>query len=188
MQIDKIILGSKSPRRQELVKHLGYPVEIQVQDIDEHYPDTLKKQDIPEYLAILKAEPLKSNLKEDEVLLTSDTIVLLRGEVLGKPVDADDAIRMLKKLSGNTHEVISGVALTSIDKQHTFKHITKVTFRSLSLEEITSYVKQYQPMDKAGAYGIQEWIGYIGVTRIEGSYLNVVGLPLADVLEELKRF
>jgi len=188
MRIDKIILGSKSPRRQELVKHLGYPVEIQVQDVDEFYPNTLDKQDIPEYLAKLKAEPLKKNLKQGEVLLTSDTIVLLKEEVLGKPVDTTDAINMLKKLSGNTHQVISGVALTSVDKQHTFKHVTKVTFRVLSLEEIENYVQHYKPLDKAGAYGIQEWIGYVGVTRIEGSYLNVVGLPLADVIEELKRF
>lgn len=188
MEIKRIILGSKSPRRQEMVKHLGYPVEIRVQDVEENYPDDLPLKEIPVYLAKLKAEPLVAELKPGDVLLTSDTIVLLENEVLGKPIDEEDAVRMLLKLSGNTHEVISGVALTSIEKQVTFSHTTEVTFRSLSEEEIRRYVREYQPLDKAGAYGIQEWIGYIGVTRISGSYLNVVGMPLADVVEALRAF
>lgn len=188
MEPTKIILGSKSPRRQELVKHLGFPVEIRIQDVDEDYPATLALVDIPEYLAKLKAEPLLQDLKESELLLTSDTIVLLNDEVIGKPKDEADAINMLKKLSGNTHVVISGVALTSTKKQITFKSSTKVTFRELSSNEIEKYVAEYKPLDKAGAYGIQEWIGYIGVTSIEGSYLNVVGLPLAEVDIAIKQF
>jgi len=185
MDISRIILGSKSPRRQELVKHLGYPVEVRVQDVEEIYPEDLDLREVPIYLAKLKAEPLRFELQHGDVLLTSDTIVLLRNEVLGKPVDEEDAVGMLLKLSGCTHEVISGVALTTTEKQHTFSHTTQVTFRILTEEEIRNYVKQYKPLDKAGAYGIQEWIGHVGVTQISGSYLNVVGLPLADVVEAL---
>jgi len=188
MKPSKLILGSKSPRRQELVTHLGFPVEIRVQDVEENYPNTLPLEDIPEYLAKLKATPLIADLKAGELLLTSDTIVLLNGEVIGKPKDEKDAVNMLSKLSGNTHVVISGVALTSSDKQETFKSTTKVTFRDLLIEEIEKYVTEYKPLDKAGAYGIQEWIGYIGVTSIEGSYLNVVGLPLAEVDMRIKQF
>jgi septum formation protein len=188
MTITKIILGSKSPRRQELVKHLGYPVEIRVQDVDEIYPEDLELTEIPVYLAKLKAEPLRRDLQAGEVLLTSDTIVLLNNEVLGKPRDEDDAVQMLLKLSGQTHEVISGVALTAREKQLAFSHTTLVTFRTLTETEIRNYVRECRPLDKAGAYGIQEWIGYVGVTRISGSYLNVVGLPLADVVDALANF
>ena len=184
----KIILGSKSPRRQELVMHLTYPVEIRVQDVDETYPSDLKLEAIPEFLAILKAKVLQDKLEEGELLLTSDTIVLLDNEVIGKPKDENDAINMLKKLSGRTHLVISGVALTSTSKQDSFRCETKVTFRELTPGEIEKYVREYKPLDKAGAYGIQEWIGYIGVTAIQGSYLNVVGLPLANVHTAIENF
>lgn len=188
MHIEKIVLGSKSPRRQELVQHLGYPVEIRIQDIEETYPETLKHEEVPEYLAKLKAEALIPSLTAGEVLITSDTIVILENEVLGKPKDENDAIAMLTKLSGKTHLVISGVSLSSTTKQISFKHTTEVTFRALTNDEITRYVHQYQPLDKAGSYGIQEWIGFIGITSIKGSYLNVVGLPVADVHEALSTF
>ena len=188
MTIQRLILGSKSPRRQELISSIGLPVEIRTQDVDETYPESLSPEEIPVFLAQKKAIPLIPTLSGGDVLVTSDTIVELHGEILGKPSDSEDAFRMLKKLSGNTHRVISGVTFSSVEKQHSFQRITAVTFRELSNDEIRYYIDNYSPLDKAGAYGIQEWIGTIGVLRIEGSYLNVVGLPVADLIEELKTF
>lgn len=188
MTIQRLILGSKSPRRQELISSIGLPVEIRTQDVDETYPESLSAEEVPVFLAQKKAIPLIPTLSAGDVLVTSDTIVELHGEILGKPSDSEDAFRMLKKLSGNTHRVISGVTFSSVEKQHSFQRITTVSFRELSNDEITYYIDNYSPLDKAGAYGIQEWIGTIGVLRIEGSYLNVVGLPVADLIEELKTF
>lgn len=188
MTIQRLILGSKSPRRQELISSIGLPVEIRTQDVDETYPESLSAEEVPVFLAQKKAIPLIPTLSAGDVLVTSDTIVELHGEILGKPSDSEDAFRMLKKLSGNTHRVISGVTFSSVEKQHSFQRITTVSFRELSNDEITYYIDNYSPFDKAGAYGIQEWIGTIGVLRIEGSYLNVVGLPVADLIEELKTF
>lgn len=188
MTIQRLILGSKSPRRQELISSIGLPVEIRTQDVDETYPESLSAEEVPVFLAQKKAIPLIPTLSAGDVLVTSDTIVELHGEILGKPSDSEDAFRMLKKLSGNTHKVISGVTFSSVEKQHSFQRITTVSFRELSNDEITYYIDNYSPLDKAGAYGIQEWIGTIGVLRIEGSYLNVVGLPVADLIEELKTF
>ncbi len=188
MTIQRLILGSKSPRRQELISSIGLPVEIRTQDVDETYPESLSPEEVPVFLAQKKAIPLIPTLSVGDVLVTSDTIVELHGEILGKPSDSEDAFRMLKKLSGNTHRVISGVTFSSVEKQHSFQRITTVSFRELSNDEITYYIDNYSPLDKAGAYGIQEWIGTIGVLSIEGSYLNVVGLPVADLIEELKTF
>jgi septum formation protein len=182
----KLILGSKSPRRQALIKELGFPVEIRTKEVEEIYPDDLPSTEVPEYLAKLKAGPLIDSLSDDEILVTSDTIVLLDGKVVGKPKDESDAKKMIAKLSGSTHTVITGVCLTSQNEQHTFSSHTKVFFSELSQEEINHYVETYKPLDKAGSYGIQEWIGYIGVSKIEGCYYNVMGLPLHDLYRELK--
>lgn len=182
----QLILGSKSPRRQALIQELGFPVEIRTKEVEEIYPESLVPTDVPEYLAKLKAAPLVDQLLEHEVLVTSDTIVILNNEVLGKPKDANDAKEMLSRLSGNTHTVITGVCLTSNEKQLSFSSHTKVFFSELSSEEIDHYIEKHQPFDKAGSYGIQEWIGYIGVSKIEGCYYNVMGLPLHDLYASLK--
>lgn len=183
----KLVLGSKSPRRQHLIKELGFPVEIRIIEVDEHYPDNLAPYDVPEFLSRLKAEPHKEGLTENEILVTSDTVVLFDEQILGKPENAEDAKNMLRKLSGVHHTVISGVTLTSIDKQVSFSTRTEVFFSTLSLEEIDYYIEQYKPFDKAGSYGIQEWIGFIGVERINGCYYNVMGLPLHDLYAQIKK-
>lgn len=182
----KLVLGSKSPRRQALIQELGFPVEIRTKEVEEIYPDYLSAHEVPEYLSKLKAEPLRNSLTGDELLVTSDTIVLFDGRVVGKPSDANAAKEMLSKLSGNTHTVITGVSLTSNEKQVTFSSKTTVFFDELSSEEIKHYVDKFQPLDKAGSYGIQEWIGYIGVKKIEGCYYNVMGLPLHDLYKNVK--
>ncbi|MFK7783786.1 MAG: Maf family nucleotide pyrophosphatase [Crocinitomicaceae bacterium] len=181
----KLVLGSKSPRRQALIKELGFPVEIRTKEVEEIYPDHLASVEVPEYLAKLKATPLKESLAADEILVTSDTIVLLDGKVVGKPANENAAKQMLRQLSGNTHTVITGVCLTTQNEQHTFSSHTKVFFSELSEEEINHYVERFKPLDKAGSYGIQEWIGYIGVSKIEGCYYNVMGLPLHDLYRKL---
>lgn len=183
----KIILGSKSPRRQQLVQEIGLPVELRIQEVDEVYPNDLPLDKIPEYLSELKAQPLLKELQDDEILLTSDTIVLLNGKVLGKPKDEKDAKAMIRQLSNNTHDVITGFHLTSKSKSHTASSITKVTFSELTEEEISHYVDTFKPLDKAGSYGIQEWIGYIGVKGIEGCYYNVMGLPVSAIYQVLKK-
>ena len=182
----KLVLGSKSPRRQALIQELGFPVEIRIKEVEENYPDDLPSEKVPEFLAKLKAVPLKDSLADNEILVTSDTIVLLEGDVIGKPKNAADAKEMLGRLSGKTHTVISGVCLTSNQKQYAFSSHTKVFFDELSKEEINHYVDTFQPMDKAGSYGIQEWIGYIGVSKIDGCFYNVMGLPLHDLYRKLK--
>ena len=184
----KIYLGSNSPRRKELLSGLGIDFEVRtLPDIDESYPSHLKGGDIPLYISKEKADAYKPMLQPDELIITADTIVWLNDEVLGKPHDRDEAIGMLRKLSGNTHEVFTGVTLTTAEDQHSFYAETKVTFAQLSNQEITHYVDRYQPFDKAGSYGVQEWIGFIGVERIEGSYFNVMGLPVQRLYQELKK-
>jgi MAF protein len=185
----RIILASNSPRRKELLSGIDVAYEIRtLPDIDESYPATLPHEEVAEYLAQKKAAAYLSALKEDELLITADTIVLLNGMILGKPVDEEDAGRMLRLLSGQTHRVITGVCLTSNHKQAAFSDVAYVTFGELSDEEIDYYVSAYRPMDKAGAYGVQEWIGYVAVEKIEGSYFNVMGLPIFKVYRELKHF
>ena len=181
------ILGSQSPRRKELLATLGHPFEIRtIEGHSEAYPDTLPLEEVPLYLSQLKAEQLLPTLQADELLITADTVVLLDGQILGKPHDLDDARRMLHRLSGRQHKVVSGVSLSTIDWQISFSSHTLVTFAQLTNSEIDHYVARYQPLDKAGAYGIQEWIGYIGVSHIEGSFYNVMGLPVQRLYRVLQ--
>ena len=184
-----IILASNSPRRRELLAGLGIPFEVKVLPaISESYPEDIPVMQIAEHIAREKADAYKATMNADDLIITADTIVIVGNEVMGKPVDADDARRMLKKLSGLTHLVVTGVCLTSKTAQRCFSVVTDVTFKRLTDDEINHYVDVYQPFDKAGAYGIQEWIGYIGVTDINGSYFNVMGLPVQRIYAELSRF
>ena len=182
------VLASNSPRRKELMSGLGVDYVVKtLPDVDESYPDTLQGTEIPAYISREKADAYKSLIQPDELLITADTIVWLNGEVLGKPKGREGAIDMLRKLSGTSHQVITGVCLTTSDWQKSFTAVTDVTFATLTEEEIIYYVDKYTPMDKAGAYGVQEWIGFIGVESISGSYFNVMGLPIQRLYQELKR-
>lgn len=183
----KLILASASPRRQQLMKDAGFTFEIRLKDIEETYPRELALEKVPEYLSRVKAEAFREELKPDEVLVTADTVVCIHDKILGKPADRADAIRMLQELSGNRHLVITGVSVTTCAEQHSFSALTNVFFKTLSSEEIEFYVDTYKPFDKAGAYGIQEWIGYIGIERIEGSFYNVMGLPVQKLYETLRK-
>jgi septum formation protein len=181
----KIILSSNSPRRKELLAGLDLDFEVRVlQGIDESYPHDLPVGQIPQYIAQQKAAAY--TIAADELVLTADTVVVVDHQVLGKPADATDAHRMLRLLSGRTHQVITGVCLTTAKTQRAFSVITDVTFCELTDAEIDYYIERYQPYDKAGAYGIQEWIGYVGVTDIHGSYFNVMGLPVQRIYQELQ--
>jgi len=185
----KIILASNSPRRKELLSGLGLDYTVKtLPDIDESYPISLRGEEIAKYIARSKADAYKADMKDDTLLITADTIVLLNGKVYGKPQDLNDAKQMLHDLSGNTHKVITGVCLTTKDKQHAFDVISEVRFAHLDDKEIDFYVEKYQPLDKAGAYGIQEWIGYVAVEYISGSYFNIMGLPVQRLYQELKKF
>jgi septum formation protein len=181
-------LASKSPRRQELLRSLGVDFHVITKELDENYPDNLQKEEIPVFLAELKAKHFLNDLKENDLLITADTIVWFNGEVLGKPGSKIEAIETLQKLSGHEHQVISGVCLSSVQKQKSFYSISNVQFKQLSLNEIEYYVTEFKPYDKAGAYGIQEWIGYIGITHIEGSFYNVMGLPIQQLYTEIQNF
>jgi septum formation protein len=183
----KIILSSNSPRRKELLAGLDIDFDVKVKKgIVEAYPDDLPIEEIPQYIAREKADAY--NIATEELVITADTIVAIGKEILGKPKNEAEAIGMLHKLSGKTHQVITGVCLTSKKKQRCFSVISDVTFKKLTDEEISYYVQKYKPLDKAGAYGIQEWIGYIGVTHLNGSYFNVMGLPVQRIYEELMTF
>lgn len=185
----KIILASNSPRRKELLSGLGIDFQIRtIKGIDESYPDTLHGEDIPIYISKKKASVYLQSISDDELLITADTIVYLDGEVMGKPKSAEDAIGMLSRLSGRIHDVITGVSIVTKEKQVSFASTSKVSFASLTEKEIMYYVDNYSPLDKAGAYGIQEWIGYIGVNGLSGSYFNVMGLPVQRLYEELRKF
>lgn len=182
----RIILASNSPRRRELLSGLGISYEVRtLPGIDESYPADLPVEQIAEYIAAEKAAAYQRQMASGELIITADTIVVVAGEVMGKPHDADDARRMLRKLSNCTHQVITGVCLTTVEKQRRFSVITDVTFKALTDAEIDYYITNYRPYDKAGAYGIQEWIGYIGVTGLHGSYFNVMGLPVQRIYMEL---
>ena len=183
-----LILASGSPRRQELLKSLGVPFKIRIKEINEVYPKHLKKSEISDYLAQLKSNAFVEELNPKDLLITSDTIVWYHNMALGKPKSKDDAFQMLQKLSGKTHEVITSVCIKSLQKEDIFNCITKVTIKELSSEEIQFYIDNYNPMDKAGAYGIQDWIGQIGVTKIEGSYFNVMGFPIHKIYSQLLKF
>lgn len=184
-----IILSSNSPRRKELMAGLDLDFEVRViPGIDESYPEDMPVGEIAEYIASKKADAYKSLIKGNDLVLTADTVVILGDKVLGKPANLDDAKGMLRLLSGKTHHVITGVCLMTKDKQRHFSVVTDVSFKELSDAEIDYYVERYKPLDKAGAYGIQEWIGHIGVTSIAGSYFNVMGLPVQRIYTELQNF
>ena len=184
----KVVLASNSPRRKELLAGLGIDYEVKtLPDIDESFPGGLSEVETATYIARAKADVYRNIMQSDELIITADTIVWLDGEVMGKPVDEEDARRMLRALSGKTHQVITGVCLMTIDSQKAFATVTDVTFCHLSEEEIDYYVERYRPMDKAGSYGIQEWIGFVGVESISGSYFNVMGLPIQRLYTELKK-
>lgn len=184
----KVILASNSPRRKELLAGLGVDYEVRtLPDVDESYPDTLQGADIPLYIAKEKADAYRDMLQSGELMITADTIVWLDGKVLGKPKDREDALCMLRAMSGRTHEVFTGVCITTTEWQRSFAARTEVCFSKLSEEEITYYIDKFQPMDKAGAYGVQEWIGFIGVENISGSYYNIMGLPVQRLYKELIR-
>lgn len=185
----KLLLASASPRRKELLAMLGVEFEISSgKNVDETYPDDVKIENIAQYLAQKKAGAYLDDLSDDEIVITADTIVVSRNKVLGKPLDEFDAKMMLKSLSGHKHKVITGVAITSLKKQVSFSVETEVEFAKLDETEIDEYVSVFKPFDKAGAYGIQEWIGCIGVKNINGSFYNVMGLPLHRLYTELKHF
>lgn len=182
-----LILASGSPRRHDFFKMLGLDFEIRLKPIEEVYPETLTKSEITDYLAQLKAEVFQNELNPKEILVTSDTIVWHNNKAIGKPKHKQDAFNMIKQLSNDSHDVISSVTFTTTKQQITINTTTKVTFTALSDDEIWYYINTFQPLDKAGAYGIQEWIGAIAISKIEGSYNNVVGLPTHLLYETLKR-
>ena len=185
----KIVLASNSPRRKELLAGLGLDFEVRVlPDIDESYPETMAALDTAEYIAGKKAAAYQSVMADDELIITADTVVIVGDEVLGKPADADEARSMLQKLSGRTHQVVTDVCLTTRQQSAHFSVRTDVTFKPLTDSEIQYYIEKYKPFDKAGAYGIQEWIGYIGCTGLHGSYYNVMGLPVQRIYTELQKF
>lgn len=184
-----VVLASNSPRRRELLAGLGVDFEVRVMaGIDENYPDDMPAMKAAEYVAGKKAAAYKETLGNDELLIAADTMVIAEDEVMGKPHDEADALRMLGKLSGKTHHVVTGVCIVTKERQSLFSVVTDVTFKELSHEETEYYVNNYHPLDKAGAYGIQEWIGFIGCTGLEGSYFNVMGLPVQRIYTELLKF
>ena len=183
----KLILASNSPRRKELLAGLGLPFEVRVlSGIDESYPDSMPVSDVALHIAGLKADAYRNTMAPDEIIITADTVVIVGNEILGKPVDEADAHRMLRLLSGRTHQVTTGVCIVAKGWERRFAVTTDVTFKTLTDEEIRYYVDTFKPFDKAGAYGIQEWIGYIGVTALQGSYYNVMGLPVQRIYEAIK--
>jgi septum formation protein len=182
------ILASRSPRRQQLLRELGLKVDIVIKDYEEKYPDNLEGAGIAEYLAQQKSKCFINKIGDNQIVITADTIVWCNNMVLDKPANHKEAFDILKIISGNTHDVITGICLRSNIDQRVFSETTKVTFEPLSEEEINYYIKNFRPFDKAGAYGIQEWIGMAGISRIEGSYFNVMGLPVHRLYKELKIF
>ena len=182
-----IILASGSPRRQQFFKDLNLDFEIRLKEIEEIYPDNLKAEEITNYLADLKSKPFDTELTSSDLLITSDTIVWFNNKALGKPKDFEEAFAMLKKMSGKKHEVITSISIKSKGFQRIFHDTTEVEFKKLTDDEIIYYIKNYKPFDKAGSYGIQEWIGNIGITKINGSYFNVMGLPTHKLYEELMK-
>lgn len=184
-----MILASKSPRRRQLIEGCDLKFDLAADyEVDEIYPEDLDAESVPDYLARLKSDAYPYELTENEILITADTVVVLDGVVLGKPADRDEAIAMMSRLSGARHRVVTGVVIRSIEKSFAFSAKTDVWFRRLSPEEIDYYVDKYKPYDKAGAYGIQEWIGYVAIERIEGSFYNVMGLPIQSLYVNLEKF
>lgn len=184
-----VILASKSPRRQELLAGMGVKFRVMTRDVVEDYPPSLPAVDVPAFLSRKKASAFEINeLPENYLVIASDTVVIIDNQILGKPKDADDATRMLRLLSGRTHKVVSGVTIKTKDVTETFSAVSDVTFNILNDNEIHFYIEKYRPFDKAGAYGVQEWIGYIGVSAVKGSFYNVMGLPTQMLYQTLKKF
>ncbi|MFN5415481.1 MAG: Maf family nucleotide pyrophosphatase [Flavobacteriia bacterium] len=183
----KLVLGSKSPRRQELIQQITTNVEIRIQDVEEIYPDNLEASKVPEYLSKLKAQALISSLEENEIIICSDTVVILNDSILGKPANLEEAKTMLQQLSGQKHSVITGCYLISKNSERSFSCQTNVYFKSLEEETINHYVETFKPLDKAGSYGIQEWIGIVGIEKIDGCYYNVMGLPVSKLIDEINQ-
>jgi septum formation protein len=184
----KLILASQSPRRKELLKGLGFDFEIRTKDIEEDFPQELEASKVAGFLSAKKAAAFREEIGPDEIILTSDTVVILEGKILGKPIDEADAFNMLSALSGKSHLVTTGITFLSTEKLLTFSDTAKVFFKELSSAEIDYYISNFGPFDKAGAYGIQEWIGFVGVKKIEGSYFTVMGLPIHLVYDVLKNW
>lgn len=188
MNQKKLILASKSPRRRELLQQAGFDFEIKTKSVVETYPDSLPVREVPAFLSKKKANACIEFLEAEKILLAADSVVILNDKIYGKPKDAADAFQIIKSLSGNIHEVITGVTLLSKEKSVTFSDVAFVHFSTLTDEEIWYYINNFEPFDKAGSYGIQEWIGLTKITKIEGSYYNIMGLPIHRVYEELERF
>lgn len=184
-----IVLASKSPRRQELLKGIGVDFTILTKEVDENYPQRLPAIDVAPFLSLKKAKAFEdAELPDNYMVITADTVVIVENEILGKPKDRDDAVRMMELLSGKVHKVVTGVTVHTKEKTKTFSVISKVTFETLDNQEVSYYIDNFKPYDKAGAYGVQEWIGYIGVSNVEGSYYNVMGLPTQKLYKVLKEF
>ena len=184
-----IVLASKSPRRQELLKGIGVDFTILTKEVDESFPSRLQLIDVAPFLSLKKAKAFEdAELPENYMVITADTVVIVENEILGKPKDRDDAVRMMKLLSGKVHKVVTGVTVHTKEKTKTFSVTSKVTFETLDNQEVDYYIDNFKPYDKAGAYGVQEWIGYIGVSNVEGSYYNVMGLPTQKLYKVLKEF
>lgn len=186
--MERIILASKSPRRKQLLEWAEIPFDVIVKDTDEMYPASLSIEKVPVYIARNKALAVQQELNHDRLILAADTIVVLNGKVIGKPVNKENAIEILEELSGQTHEVITGVVLLRDESETAFADITEVEFHQLSKQQIEFYVNKYQPYDKAGAYAIQEWIGVVGIKRVKGDFYNVMGLPVSRVIKALYEF
>jgi septum formation protein len=184
----QLVLGSKSPRRQELLKGMGFDFELRTKETAEDYPSDLPCDEVAGYLANIKADALLPTLSSNELLVTSDTVVIIDNQVLGKPNNSEEALHMLAQLSGKTHRVITGVHLATLQLRATFSVTTEVSFYPMDVKEMQHYISNYQPFDKAGSYGIQEWIGFIGIEKMNGSYYNVMGLPTAELWQKLKAF
>ena len=184
----QLVLGSKSPRRQELLKGMGFDFELRTKETAEDYPSDLSCDEVAGYLASIKADALLPTLTSEELLVTSDTVVITDNQVLGKPNNNEEALQMLSQLSGKTHRVITGVHLATLQMRVTFSVTTEVSFYPMDVKELQHYISNYQPFDKAGSYGIQEWIGFIGIEKMNGSYYNVMGLPTAELWQKLKAF
>ncbi len=186
--MERIILASRSPRRKQLLEWAEIPFDVMVKDTDEMYPASLPIEQVPVYIARNKAIAVKEELSHDRLILAADTVVVLNGKVIGKPVNKENAIEILSELSGQTHEVITGVVLMRDEAELAFADITEVEFHKLSAQQIAFYVDKYKPYDKAGAYAIQEWIGVVGIKRVKGDFYNVMGLPVSRVVKALVEF
>lgn len=184
----RIILASRSPRRQQLLREMGLNFDVVIKEFEETFPEGLTGEEIARHIAFEKASLFKNQINDKEIVITADTIVWCNNKVLGKPADASEAVKILKEISGNTHEVITAVCIVSVHKEITFSETSKVTFGKMPEDEIEYYVRNFKPYDKAGAYGIQEWIGIVACSRIEGSFFNVVGLPVHRLYSELGKF